>query len=600
MNARYASLRASCFRKMHVHCINRIARAIVIAAALSLASFADPTFAATITVTTSADDLTPNDGSVSLRESIVAINAGNDLGDPDITAQNQGAFGTNDTINFNIPGAGVQTISVGASAGATSIALPALIKPMKIDGYTQGVASTNTLANADNAHLTIELDGSNAGADADGLHLGFGSGGSSISGLVINRFSCNGIDVQTSNNVITGNFIGTNVLGDAAEANQDDGIRIETSFNNTIGGTGLAERNIISGNNADGIHLVLTALFVPAGTLIQGNFIGVDAAGTGPVGFRPSDGTAAGNALFGIEISTGAQNTVGGTAAGSRNVIGFNLDGIELDDGAQTNSIEGNFVGVGADGVTPVGQERHGIALRSSGNLAPPFGPGDANEIPVSANAIGGTIAGSGNVVEFNGSAGVAVFGNPLQNNAVQAQNSGNSILGNSIFMNGRSSPSTLAGIDLSRVFIYPTDDGVTADTAAGHGALADPNNLQDFPVLKAPTFSGGHTIVGGSLSQSVSPNTTYRIEFFSSPSCSKTGFGEGQSFIGFMNVITNASGTVLFAASLPLVSPTASITATATNTTADPSTPNGSANLLNTSEFSRCVSDLIFRDGFE
>jgi len=59
---------------------------------------------ATITVTTKADDLTPNDGSVSLREAITALNAGNDLGDPDITAQNPGTFGTNDKINFNIAG----------------------------------------------------------------------------------------------------------------------------------------------------------------------------------------------------------------------------------------------------------------------------------------------------------------------------------------------------------------------------------------------------------------------------------------------------------------------------------------------------------------
>ena len=49
--------------------------------------------AATVTVTTIADDLTPNDASVSLCEAITAINAGNDLADPDITAQSPGTFG---------------------------------------------------------------------------------------------------------------------------------------------------------------------------------------------------------------------------------------------------------------------------------------------------------------------------------------------------------------------------------------------------------------------------------------------------------------------------------------------------------------------------
>src|SRR6266436_3539831 len=79
---------------------------------------------ALVTVTTVADDLTPNDGSVSLREAITAVNAGNDLGDPDITAQNPGTFGVNDTVNFNIPGSGVHAINVGADASAAGIPLP--------------------------------------------------------------------------------------------------------------------------------------------------------------------------------------------------------------------------------------------------------------------------------------------------------------------------------------------------------------------------------------------------------------------------------------------------------------------------------------------
>src|SRR3954447_20021389 len=84
-----------------------------------LVSLSSPTAqAATVTVTTAGDDITPNDGTVSLREAITAVDAGNNLGDPDITAQNPGTFGTNDTINFNIAGAGVKTVNVGASASA--------------------------------------------------------------------------------------------------------------------------------------------------------------------------------------------------------------------------------------------------------------------------------------------------------------------------------------------------------------------------------------------------------------------------------------------------------------------------------------------------
>src|SRR5256885_1948904 len=62
---------------------------------------------AVITVTTTADYALPGDGIVSLKEAIFAMNGGNILGNPDINAQSPGAFGTNDTIKFNIPGAGL-------------------------------------------------------------------------------------------------------------------------------------------------------------------------------------------------------------------------------------------------------------------------------------------------------------------------------------------------------------------------------------------------------------------------------------------------------------------------------------------------------------
>src|SRR5437588_12896381 len=101
---------------------------------------------ATLSVTTAADDLTPNDGSVSLREAITAVNAGNDLGDPDITAQNPGTFGTNDTIQFNIPGTGLQTIAAGTDPSANGAPLPTITNPVTINGYTQGAATPNTLA----------------------------------------------------------------------------------------------------------------------------------------------------------------------------------------------------------------------------------------------------------------------------------------------------------------------------------------------------------------------------------------------------------------------------------------------------------------------
>jgi CSLREA domain-containing protein len=529
---------------------------------------------ATVTVTTTADDLTPNDGSVSLREAITAINAGNSLGDPDIIAENPGTFGVNDTIKFNINGSGVQTFGVGGQGNG---ALPALVKPVTLDGYSQPGASANTLANGDNAKILIELNGAGAGPNADGLLLGPGSGGSTIKGLAVNRFSANGIEIQTSGNTLTGDFVGTNPAGNAAEANQSDGIRIANSSNNIIGGTTPAARNVVSGNQSDGIRVSGTLAAPATGNMIAGNFVGVNAVGTGSVGIKANGGAAGtpgGNGFAGIEISGGNSNTVGGAMAGARNVVGFNAEGIQIDNGGQNNVIQGNFSGVGADGITPVGNNLQGIVLRSSNGFAPPLGPAQPNEPAVSNNNVGGTIAGAGNLVEFNGTGGVAIFGNPVS--ASGQQNSGNAILGNSIFENGRSNPALLLGIDLSNGFVFPKDDGFTANDSKGHGAPNDPNNFQNFPVLTSVVQVAGGVRIAGTLSQAVSPNTTFRIEFFSNNTDPQGGVAEGETFLGFANQTTAANGQISFSVSLNVVvTPGQLFTADAT----DP--------LGNTSEFS-------------
>src|SRR5262249_8520630 len=152
----------------------------------------------------------------------------------------------------------------------------------------------------------------------------------------------------------------------------------------------------------------------------------------------------------------------GGTVAGARNVVGLNGAGIEIDNGGQQNLIQGNFAGVGADGVTPVGNLLHGIVLRSSNGLAPPPGPAPPHDPGVSFNLIGGTVAGAGNLVEFNGTGGIAVYGNPVS--ASGQPNIGNAIEGNSLFENGRSfqtassKPTPLLGIDLTNGFLFPRD----------------------------------------------------------------------------------------------------------------------------------------------
>src|SRR5262249_34038399 len=89
-----------------------------------------------------------------------------------------------DTIEFNIPGGGVHTITLAN-------ALPTVTDPVIIDGYTQTGATPNTLATADNANLRIEITSAN---NKPGLLIT--GGNSTVRGLVINGLNT-AIDLQT-------------------------------------------------------------------------------------------------------------------------------------------------------------------------------------------------------------------------------------------------------------------------------------------------------------------------------------------------------------------------------------------------------------------
>ena len=251
---------------------------------------------ATYTVANTSDS-----GSGSLRAAISNANA------------NAGA----DTIVFNITGAGVHTISL------TSAALPNISGTVTIDATTQpGFAGTPL----------IELDGSGAGAGASGLVLAGGSSGSTVRGLVINSFSASAIRIlNSSNNLIAGNFLGTNAAGTATEGNQVGVFITNSSTNNTVGGTSVSDRNIISGNTVDGIQIWGAGT---SGNVVQGNYIGLDVTGTLDLG----------NTNQGVAIFGGAtNNTIGGTLADAGNVIsGNNQYGVAItQSGTNGNVVQG-------------------------------------------------------------------------------------------------------------------------------------------------------------------------------------------------------------------------------------------------------------------
>ncbi|HMZ20039.1 MAG TPA: choice-of-anchor Q domain-containing protein, partial [Blastocatellia bacterium] len=306
-------------------------------------------------------------------------------------------------IAFNIAGGGVKTI-------APTTALPLITRMVTINGYTQPGSSANTLAVGNDAVLLIELNGTSAGAGTNGIALGVGY--CDIRGLVINRFSSNGIRLFYSatavENQITGNFIGTNPAGTIAQANAESGIFIESN-NNTIGGPLPAARNVISGNGGSGILILNISGFGASGNRFWGNYIGLNAAGTAAVG----------NGMSGIDTGSASNNIFGGRAAGERNVVSGNtLFGIVLFNNSNNNQVLGNYVGTSANGLTAVPNNR-GISVWDAAN-----------------NVIGGATMGAGNLISGNNFAGVGIQGAGTTNTQVLGNMIGTNLTGTSSIAN--------------------------------------------------------------------------------------------------------------------------------------------------------------------
>ena len=274
-----------------------------------------------------------------------------------------------DIIRFSI-GPGTQTIA------PTGTDLPEVAEPAEIVGTAPTAFPTQR----------IEISGQNF---VGGAHTGIRirGGDSILRGLTVNRFNVNQVHLITrGNNLLVGNHIGVNVAGDAAAQSGTiaNGIYVDNTPDNTIGGSIAADRNVISGN-ANGIYILgagSAAINAARNNRILGNFIGTDAAGD----------TDLGNAS-GVRVQIGHHNTIGGLIQGERNVIsGNNAFGIILSGigGAglplgSDNVIQGNYIGVNAAGTATLANST-GIHL------------GIGNR-----QLVGGTVPGAGNLIAGGG-----------------------------------------------------------------------------------------------------------------------------------------------------------------------------------------------------
>ena len=523
--------------------------------------------------------------------------------------------------------------AAGIAAITPTSALPSVTGTLVLDAQTQPGWVQDPI---------VELRGNAAGAVA-GLTLA--GGASTVRGLIINRYGSHGISVSGgAAHTVQGCWVGTDATGAAAAANSGSGISVSTTaVGLQIGGTTAVQRNVVSGNSSDGLSIFGGSLIV-----VQGNYVGTNAAGTAAVA----------NAGIGVYLNTSVTSaTLGGTAAGAGNVISGNTNHGAWLSGAAT-TVQGNTVGLNAAGTAAVangwglrlnssghviggtssaarnvisGNTNQGIWISAGGNTvqgnyvgsnaAGTLARPNSDGIYVAAinNTVGGSAAGAGNLVSGNSAAGVLLTGaangttvqgnvvgrnatgtatlpngmgisvqcssgcsiggtannegNTINGNAgtgvsVSAASQGNAILGNSIYGNGG------IGIDLNA-------NGVTTNDAAKTGGAG--NLLMDHPVFTSARARGNQLTVAGyvgtAAGQSLFANA--RVEIFASDQ-DASGFGEGQTFLGF--VTTDASGN--FSATLTMTQSVLAVATRLTGTATDGSN--------NSSEFGANFTGLV------
>jgi uncharacterized repeat protein (TIGR01451 family) len=499
-----------------------------------------------------------------------------------------------DTVSFGIATSGVQTIHVGGDGLG---ALPTVTDPVLIDGTTEPGYAGRPL---------VVLDGSGAGTDAVGLDVT--AGGSTIKGLVIGGFGGDAILLETlGGDVVQGNYLGTDATGTTAVANLR-GVEI-TSANNQVGGTSLASRNVIGGNRLSDVRIFSASA---TGNKVQGNYLGIDVTGThvlgdnygvaiaggasnnlvggtiagarnviagsraGGAGVLMQDSGTSGNAVqgnfigtdylgthalgnfWGVEIINGAANNlVGGTIAGARNVIAGSRAGgagiLIQDSGTSGNAVQGNFIGTDYLGTHTLGNA-WGVAIQG----------GAAN------NLIGGTALGARNVIAGSQYDGVYISDVGTTGNQVQGNFIGTDVLGTHSLANGRNGVILLAGASgnmiggtaagARNVIAGNGNDGIQFDDAATTGNWVQGNYVGTDVAGTRPlgnTYSGvaiffaaGNTIGGTSPAARnvISGNGTYGIYVGAATGIVVQGNFIGTDVSGTHALANGQDGVILFA----------------------------------------------------
>lgn len=383
------------------------------------------------------------------------------------------------------PGADQGNVISGNSASAIVIdgtGVPGGASGNRVRGNCIGLDSGRTLprGNAGNGVLVLAADGTVVG------------GTSPNEGNVIAANGTNGIELSmgSTNTRVEGNRIGIDALG-GPDGNAIDGVLVDASSNNTIGGVVAAAANLIGANLNAGVEV---ANAVATGNLVAMNLIGTDPTGTQ---IRPN--------AIGVLLGLGADaNVVGGVVDGTGvgNVISGNtLVGVHIS-GGNLNRVQANVIGLNAS---------QGAALANGQGV---LVDGDGQ-----CNAIGGSNGGSleclvaagheaeGNVISGNATIGVEIWGPLTSANLVSFNRIGTNAIG-ATFGNGQDGVHLTSGAHSNLV----TDNRVEANGATGvrvSGASTDSNQVRSNVIgtLSNPNLGSGVDVHCGPKGTGIAQN---------------------------------------------------------------------------------------------
>ncbi len=303
------------------------------------------------------------------------------------------------TINFSIPGGGIQTINIASR-------LPNITATggVLFNGYSQPGSAANTSALVSNAQIKVEIKGKGA-SSFDGLV--FSSGGNVIKGIsiynFINQIQFTGL--KADNNKVLGSYVCTNATGTVGSPTSGNQIGIllqKGASSNVIGTPAVADRNVVSGCGNRGI----TLSYEPTSyNVIQNNIVGLNPAGT----------KALRNGSQGVDINYTDYNVVGGDNPGQGNVLSGNGgSGIEDSHGGHNhnNTLAGNLIGTTPSGAVAswAGNLLWGIRFEGPKFCATPGRPNPAScTLAGVPEGLPNNNTARGNVIVSNGKGGILI-----------------------------------------------------------------------------------------------------------------------------------------------------------------------------------------------